>query len=137
MTPTTAIAPTARSYRTSIVLSILLIIFGVLAIALPGMVSVGVVLVIAWLLLFSGVFQLVHAFQSRGIGHIAWKLLIAACYLVTGFYLVVHPVVGTAGLTLVLAAFFFVQGVVEIFSYLSLRKTGVSGWMLANGIIGL
>ena len=137
MAPTTANAPTAQSFRMSTVLSIFLIIFGVLAIALPGMVSIGVVFMIAWLLLFSGVFQLLHAFQSRGVGHIVWKLLIAACYLVTGVYLLVHPVVGTAGLTFVLAAFFLVQGVVEIVSYLSLRKAGVSGWMLTNGIIAL
>jgi len=54
----------------SIIWAILLIIFGFLAIALPLASSWGVVLVIAWLIIFSGGFQFIHAFQSEGVGHI-------------------------------------------------------------------
>jgi len=55
---------------TSIVWAILLIVFGFLAIALPFATSWGVVVVIAWLIIFSGGFQFIHAFQSQGVGHI-------------------------------------------------------------------
>ena len=54
----------------SIVWAILLIVFGFLAIALPFATSWGVVVVIAWLIIFSGGFQFIHAFQSQGVGHI-------------------------------------------------------------------
>jgi uncharacterized membrane protein HdeD (DUF308 family) len=60
----------------SIVWAILLIVFGFLAIAIPFATSWGVVLVIAWLIVFSGLFQFIHAFQSKGVGHILWKLLV-------------------------------------------------------------
>src|ERR1035437_5574791 len=69
---------------TSIVWAILLIVFGFLAIALPFATSWGVVVVIAWLVIFSGGFQFIHAFQSQGVGHILWKLLGAILYLFDG-----------------------------------------------------
>ena len=124
-----------RGSSPSIVWSILLIIFGLLAIASPLAASLGVVIVIGWLILFNGAAQLVHAFQSKGIGHIAWKLLVAVVYLVAGAYLLVHPAVGVASLTLVLAIFFFAEGVVDIVAYFSTRTIGGSAWMLLDGII--
>src|SRR5882762_131454 len=54
--------------RWSILWSIVLVIFGLLAIALPLATSFGVVLIIGWLLILSSVIQLLHAFQSNGIG---------------------------------------------------------------------
>jgi uncharacterized membrane protein HdeD (DUF308 family) len=126
-----------RGSRASLVLSIVLIIFGVLAIALPGATSIGVVLLIGWLVIFDGAAQLIHAFQSKGVGHIAWKLLVALVYLVAGFYLVANPALGVAGLTLVLGIFLIAEGVTDVVAYFSTRKSGASGWMLADGIITL
>ena len=121
----------------SILLSILLIIFGFLAITLPAATSIGVALVIGWLVLFGGLVQLVHAFQSKGIGHIVWKLLVAAFYLAAGAYLIARPALGLAGLTLVLAIFFVAEGVVDVIAYFSARKSGSSGWMLLDGVVTL
>jgi uncharacterized membrane protein HdeD (DUF308 family) len=121
----------------SILWSILLIVLGLLAIALPIETSLAVVIVIGWLVLFHGIGQLIHAFQSKGAGHIAWKLLVAVVYLVAGAYLLFHPGVGAATLTFVLAIFFFAEGVVDIAAYFSTRRISGSGWMLLDGIITL
>src|SRR5262249_17823632 len=64
----------------SLFLSALLIIVGFLAIMLPIASSFGVVIVIAWLLMISGVIQFVHAFRSSGIGSTLWKLAVAVIY---------------------------------------------------------
>jgi uncharacterized membrane protein HdeD (DUF308 family) len=126
-----------RALTPSILLSILLIIFGFLAITLPTATSIGVALVIGWLVLFGGLAQLIHAFQSKGIGHIVWKLLVAALYLAAGAYLIAHPALGLAGLTLALAIFFVAEGVVDVIAYFSTRKSGGSAWMLLDGIVTL
>jgi uncharacterized membrane protein HdeD (DUF308 family) len=124
--------------RVSLVLSIVLIIFGVLAITLPMATSVGVVMIIGWLVIFDGLAQLVHAAQSKGIGHIIWKILVALLYLVAGAYLLTHPTLGVAGFTLVLAIFLFAEGVTDVVAYFSTRKAGgKSLWMLVDGIITL
>jgi uncharacterized membrane protein HdeD (DUF308 family) len=121
----------------SILLSILLIIFGFLAITLPVATSIGFALAIGWLVFFGGLVQLVHAFQSKGIGHIVWKLLVAAFYLAAGAYLIARPALGLAGLTLALAIFFVAEGVVDVIAYFSTRKSDGSAWMLLDGIVTL
>jgi uncharacterized membrane protein HdeD (DUF308 family) len=126
-----------RASQVSLVLSIVLIIFGVLAIALPMATSVGVVIVIGWLAVLDGIVQLVHAFRSKGVGHIAWKLLVAVVYIVAGGYFIAHPVLATATFTLVLGIFLFAEGVVDIVAYFATRKSGSSPWMLLDGIVTL
>jgi uncharacterized membrane protein HdeD (DUF308 family) len=133
-------APEAVSRRVfvpSILLSMLLVIFGFLAIALPMATSIGVALMIGWLVLLGGLVQLIHAFQSTGIGHIVWKLLVAALYLAAGAYLIARPALGLAGLTLALAIFFVAEGIVDVIAYFSTRKSGGSAWMLLDGIVTL
>ena len=136
MSTATKVTP-SRVLMPSILLSILLIIFGFLAITLPAATSIGVALVIGWLVLFGGLVQLVHSFQSKGIGHIVWKLLVAAFYLAAGAYLIARPALGLAGLTLALAIFFVAEGVVDVIAYFSARKSGSSGWMLLDGVVTL
>jgi hypothetical protein len=68
---TAPVALGERGSGPSVAWSILLIILGLLAIASPLAASLGVVIVIGWLLLFDGVTQVVHAFQSKGAGHIS------------------------------------------------------------------
>ncbi len=126
-----------RASQASLVLSVVLIIFGVLAITLPMATSIGVVIVIGWLVMFDGLVQLVHAFQSKGAGHIAWKLLVAVFYLVAGGYLIGRPVVGTASLTLVLGIFLLAEGVADVVAYFATRKDGSSPWMLLDGVVTL
>ena len=121
----------------SIVWAIVLIIFGFLAIALPFATSWGVVLVIAWLIVFSGGFQFIHAFQSQGIGHILWKLLVAVLYLIVGIYFLMHPILGVAAFTFALAIFFVLEGVFDLVAYFQSRALPGSGWILFDGIVTL
>jgi uncharacterized membrane protein HdeD (DUF308 family) len=121
----------------SIIWSIVLIIFGFFALASPVATSFGAALAIGWLIFITGLVQLVHAFQSKGIGHIVWKVVGAVFYLLAGVYMIARPGLGLAGLTLALAIFFVAAGVVEIMGWFSSRKSGGSAWLLLNGIIGL
>ena len=83
-----------KASGTSLALSVVLILFGILAIALPLVSSIGVAIVIGWMVIFAGIAQLVHAFQSTGIGPILWKVLVALIYLVAGFSLIARPASG-------------------------------------------
>src|ERR1700739_2055174 len=121
----------------SLVLSVLLIIFGLLAIALPCVSSTCIAIVFGWLAIFAGITQVVHAFQSKGIGHIVWKLAVAVFYLAAGAYLLAYPALGVAGLTLVLGIFLFAEGVADVIAYFSARKSGASPWVLLDGIVTL
>jgi uncharacterized membrane protein HdeD (DUF308 family) len=118
----------------SIVWSILIIIFGLLAIGLPLATSFGVVLIIGWLLIFSGLTQVFHAFQTKGIASIFWKFVVALLYLGVGIYFLARPLLGVAGLTLALGIFFLSEAVMDFLGYLKARKSSGSGWILFDGI---
>jgi uncharacterized membrane protein HdeD (DUF308 family) len=121
----------------SIAWAVVLILFGFLAIALPLGTSLGVVTIVSWLVVFSGVSQVIHAFQSQGVGNIAWKLLVAAVYLVAGLYFVFHPLIGVASFTLALAWFFVAEGVLDVVTYFQNRSAVGAGWILFDGIVTL
>ncbi|RSL15405.1 uncharacterized membrane protein HdeD (DUF308 family) [Edaphobacter aggregans] len=126
-----------QSYKSSVWFAILLIVLGILAISLPALASIGVARVLSWLILFEGIIQLVYAFKSEGVGSKIWKLLVSVLYIFVGGYLLVHPLIGLAGLTLMLAVFFFIEGITDIGTFIWSRKSVGSEWLLLHGIVTL
>jgi uncharacterized membrane protein HdeD (DUF308 family) len=123
--------------KPSLALPIILILLGVLAMSLPMVMSVGVVRLLAWLIIFDGVAQLFFAFQVEGVGRISWRLLVSLLYLGGGIYLFTRPLAGLAALTLVLAIFFCAEGVIDIIAYIFTRSSDGSPWLLLHGIVTL
>jgi uncharacterized membrane protein HdeD (DUF308 family) len=64
-------------------------------------------------------------------------VLIGLLYLVVGVYMILHPARGLLTLTLLLAAYFVLEGVMELAIYFSLRRAHVAGWFLWDGLITL
>jgi uncharacterized membrane protein HdeD (DUF308 family) len=116
---------------------VLLVIFGMLAIAAPFLAAVAVSVVIAWLIVLAGVVHIALAFHAHGAGTTIWRLLVGIAYLCFGGYLIVHPVLGVASLTLLLASLFLIEGVLNIVSFFKMRGTQGSSWVLLDGIVTL
>jgi len=121
----------------SMVWGILLVMFGALAVASPFVAAVTVSVFIAWLIIFGGVVHLVLAFHAHRAGSLLGKLLVGLAYVVIGGYLLMHPVLGVATLTLLLAALFLIEGVLNVVMFFQLRPARGSGWMLLDGLITL
>ena len=121
----------------SIGLSVLMIIAGVLAIVIPPAGGLAVLVVVAWLLMFSGVAHLVFAWHTRTAGGMVWELLLGLLYIFIGVYALLHPVAGLASLTLVLAIYLFAEGVLELVLSFRLRPMPGSNWLLFDGIVTL
>jgi uncharacterized membrane protein HdeD (DUF308 family) len=137
MTAQTLAAPLRQASAWSIAWGILLVVFGALAIASPFVAAVTVSIFIAWLIIFGGVVHLVLAFHAHRAGSLLGKLLVGLSYVVIGGYLLAHPVLGVATLTLLLASLFFIEGVLNVMMFFQLRPTRGSGWMLLDGLITL
>ena len=126
-----------QNFTSSILFAVLLVILGVLAIGLPMVASIGVARVISWLILIDGFAQFVYAFKSKGVGRTIWKLIVAILYIAAGVYLLANPLLGLAGLTLLLAMFFFVEGIVDIGTFVWSHRSDGSEWLLLHGIVTL
>ena len=130
--------PGTRSGSTmSILWGVLLVVLGVFAIASPFLAAVAVEIAIAWLIVFAGVVHVVLAFHAHGAGSVIWKLLIGLAYLALGGYLIYRPLLGVASLTLLLAALFVIEGILDLVIYFKMRPLHGSGWVLVDGIITL
>lgn len=116
-------------------LSVLMIVAGVLAIVVPPVAGVAVVLIVAWLLIFSGVTHLVFAWHTRTAGGFLWEQLLGLIYILLGGYLLLHPVAGLASLTLVLAAYLLLEAILEFTLSFYLRPLHGATWLLLDGII--
>ena len=121
----------------SIALSVLMILTGVLAIVIPPVAGIAVLVVVAWLLMFSGAAHLVFAWHTRTAGGVAWELLLGILYILVGVYALLNPVAGLASLTLVLAIYLFMEAVLELILSFRLRPLAGSNWLLIDGIITL
>jgi uncharacterized membrane protein HdeD (DUF308 family) len=121
----------------SIAVSLLMIFAGILAIGLPVAAGIAVNIVVAWLLVFSGVAHLVFGWHLRGIGGVVWQILLGVLYIGVGIYLLVHPVAGLVTLTLALAFYLFAEGVLEIILSFQVRPRQGWGWLLLDGIVTL
>ncbi len=119
----------------SIAISLLIILAGILAIGLPVLAGIAVNLVVAWLLLFCGVAHLVFGWHLRGAGGAIWQFLLGVLYIVIGVYLLMHPVAGLVTLTLALAIYLFIEGVLELI--LAFQTQTGRGWLLLDGIVTL
>jgi uncharacterized membrane protein HdeD (DUF308 family) len=121
----------------SILWGVLLIVFGMVALGLPFLAAVAVSALVAWLIVLAGVVHLMLAFRVHGAGSMIWKLLVGLAYLCFGGYLILHPVLGVASLTLVLASLFLIEGILNIVLYVKMRPIHGSSWVLMDGIITL
>ena len=123
--------------RWSMTWGVIMFVCGLLAIALPLATSIGIIIVLGWLILLSAVAHLIFIFHSHSIGGAIWKLLLAVFYGFIGFYMVTHPLLGVATVTIVLAIFLFCEGAVEIAFYFHIRRSRHALWVLIDGIVTL
>ena len=132
---TSAVGLTKKATGWAIGVSILLIILGIMAIALPFVAGLAVSAIVGWMLVFGGVTHLAAAFHVRGAGAVLWEILVGLVYLVGGGYMLFHPLIGVATLTLFLAGVFLAEGVFEIVAFFGIRGQKNSGWMLFDGLV--
>ena len=137
MSATSATTFVKKSLGWSIGLSVLMIVAGILAIASPLGAGIAINLLVAWLLIFSAGFHLVFAWHRRSAGGFLWEILLGILYMLTGIYLLMHPVAGLASLTLALAIYLFFEAVLEFVMGFTLRPRPGSGWLLVDGIVTL
>jgi uncharacterized membrane protein HdeD (DUF308 family) len=118
---------------------IMLVILGAAAIILPEVATLAFTLIIGWLFLISGGVGLVTTFWMRNAPGFWWALVSAIVAIAAGVVLIRWPINGTVSLTLLLIAFFVIEGIATLMYAFDHRAqlSGRWGWMLASGIVDL
>lgn len=119
-----------------VVLGAALTLLGLMAMSYSVLASVVTALVFGYFLLAAGIFYLVGAFFTRGWGGFFLSLLAGVLNLAVGVIVLDRPEEALLIYTLLLAAFFFVEGLFRIIGAL-VGRFQHWGWMLFNGIVTL
>jgi uncharacterized membrane protein HdeD (DUF308 family) len=118
---------------------VIMVMLGAVAFVAPTVATIAVDIFVGWLFLISGIFGLAALFAVRTVPGFIWTLITAALSVIVGALLIWKPVEGTFSLTLVLTAFFIVEGIFQIVASFTSRDAipGSWGWMLASGLADL
>jgi uncharacterized membrane protein HdeD (DUF308 family) len=117
---------------------IVMIVLGVLAVALPNLATLAVEIFVGWLFFVGGIFRTASVWHSRQAPSFVWSMLTAILSIVLGLILVLRPLAGVLTLTMVLVAFFIIEGIASIIGAVEHRQHLRSwGWVLFSGIIDL
>ncbi|HSV02264.1 MAG TPA: DUF308 domain-containing protein [Phenylobacterium sp.] len=135
--------PGARAGRGAapwlIVEGVIAFILGIAALVLPMAAGVAAALVVGWVLAIGGIVGFIALFGRATAGHRALSFVSALVALVAGALMLWNPLIGTASLVLVAAAYFLVDGIVLIGQSIGLRRQGEKawGWLMLNGVLDI
>src|SRR5213078_3189735 len=111
-----------RKWGWFLALGIVMIVFGLIALAIMPAATIGTVLILGWLMSFSGIVEAFHGFQVRSWGGFFLHLLGCIVGVLIGLLVVTQPVAGALAWFLVFALFFTVTAVFSVVGSRSRRR---------------
>jgi len=114
--------------------AIVMVVMGLLAVISPHASGLAVSVLIAWLLVLSGLTHLASAYVGRHAGAFLWRLLTGVVYVLGGGLLMFCPALALQYTAVSLAVIFAMEGVFEIATFLLLRADSGCGWVLVNAL---
>jgi uncharacterized membrane protein HdeD (DUF308 family) len=127
---------------------VLLILFGLAAVAFPLWASIAAAVLLGWILIATGIAGLIGAFSARPHVHFGWSLVSSIVSIFSGLVAAFYPLAGVMALVIVIAAWLVLDGVSSMMIALDSRRAGgrswgwstlsaVVDWLLAIGVFVL
>jgi uncharacterized membrane protein HdeD (DUF308 family) len=120
-----------------VALGILMIVAGFIALMSVFLATVVSVLIVGWMMIFSGVIEMVHGFQMKQWGRFFLWMIIGALYVIGGVFAIMNPVLASVYLTLLLGFLLIVAGVFRIVLAMQMRSGSSWAWVAVSGVITL
>jgi uncharacterized membrane protein HdeD (DUF308 family) len=133
--PLPAAVMVKRGTNASVAWSVVLIIVGLVGIAAPFAAAFAIGTLVACFLIVGGIVRLLLAFHARGTSGVLWELFVGLLYVAIGGWMVVHPILLVASLTLLVGVFFIVEGLFETMVWHNVRGSRGAWWLLLDGLI--
>lgn len=127
----------AEKWGWFLALGLIFIIGGIAAIAFPLLSTIAAKIMLGWIFLIGGVIMVIHAFSAQRWQGFLLELLIGLLYLLAGGWLAFFPFTGIVTLTILLAALFIAEGVLEAAMAFRVRPHEGWGWLLLSGLIAI
>lgn len=115
----------------------LLALAGVLALIFPLIFGTGVLVLIGWLLVLSGLIQAVGLIGATKVPYFWLQLVSVALGIVVGFLLISRPEAGLLAVGLLLVVYFMIEGVARLVFALMIRPMNDWLYLLGSGVVGI
>ena len=116
------VLPMKNAARGSMLWGFLMVILGLFAMLTPAVSGIAVTLMLAVLLLISGLGMVIYSFSSSHFGQGMMRFLFGGITVLAGIYMFAQPGMALASLTLFLAMYFVVDGLFSIIADFAYRK---------------
>lgn len=121
-----------------VAIGVVLIFLGLLALGNQFLATVFTIYYLGALMVIAGIFQIIHAFQIRGVGlSLCWAVA-GLLYAIAGIFAFANPVLASSVLTLLLAFALLASGIIRLWQGFKARGYNVgSGWIMFSGALSL
>jgi uncharacterized membrane protein HdeD (DUF308 family) len=126
-----------RDGRMLVLMGLLMVILGILAVTSPLVTGVAIALTVGTLVLLGGVLQIVLGVKAESWGSRIFGMILGVVALVCGLLLIGHPLFGLSFLTLVLAGYFLLDGIVQVVQGLDIKPDRGWGATLLAGLLSV
>ena len=118
---------------------IALILFGILALFIPPLITLGITTALGWLFIASGIVALLVYSWAYAVPGFRSLLFSAVLSVIAGLALLLRPISGAISLTVILIVFFALGGVAKLFYPLQRSQylSDYRGWVRASGMVDL
>ncbi|MBP7003663.1 HdeD family acid-resistance protein [Amaricoccus sp.] len=116
---------------------VLLVVAGLLALIFPAIFGSGVLVLIGWLLVLSGVVQAIGLIGAHKVPYFWLQLVSVALGIVVGFLLISRPEAGLLAVALLLVVYIMIEAVARIAFALMIRPMDDWLWILGSGVFGV
>lgn len=119
-------------------LGIVMVILGTVGLSMEVTLTVVSVFYFGFLILFGGIVMLIDAFRAGKWKSKFWHVLIALSYMAAAIVMIVNPAASAVWITLFLAGFFVVTGLLRlIIGFQSRGAVANWGWIVFAGLISM
>jgi uncharacterized membrane protein HdeD (DUF308 family) len=118
---------------------IALILFGILALFIPPLITLGITTALGWLFVVSGIVALLVYSWAYAVPGFRSLLVSAVLSVIAGTALLLRPISGAISLTVILIVCFALGGVAKLFYPLQRSQylSDYRGWIRASGMVDL
>jgi uncharacterized membrane protein HdeD (DUF308 family) len=126
-----------QASKASVAFGAVLTVLGIFAVMAPLFSGIAVTVMVGILLMMGGIVEILFAFKAGSFGKGIVIFLFGGLGVAAGVIILVTPLRSLSFLTIILAAFFVVGGIMDVVLALKVRPVEGWGWMLFSGIVSV
>ena len=117
--------------------SAVMVLAGILALIFPAFASAGILALLGWLLIISGVVQVISLWGATQVPYFWLQLVTLALEILVGYLLITRPEAGLVAVTFLMLVLFLISGIARVVFALMIRPMEDWVWVLVSGFVAI